>query len=209
MYLIWIAGTAIYHQKGKKDFFWLYFGSGALSGIIGALILLLSGSPHALAGSLIPIYALLTVWMMLEPELEFFLFFTIPLKSKWLVTGILGIGLFLDLSHSDFLSFFTGLTAILTGYMAALLAYEQHSPFKNIHTFENRILDIKAKVLNRIHGHAPKGKIHPFPSGIHQKQEAFIDQCLEKISKYGKNSLSFWEKIKLWWISKKRKNGRF
>ncbi len=203
MYLLWIAGSVIYKRKGRFDFFAIYFGSGMIAGFVAALCIFLGFSGNILSGSFTAVYALLTIWMMFEPNLEFQLFFTVPIKSKWLILGILGINFFLDFSQGDFLSLFADLAAIIAGYLIALLAYETHSPFTPLKKFEFFVMQTKASILNRFHGHHPQsGKIHHFPLSKKQKRDKFIDDCLEKISRRGKSSLSIWEQLKLWWFSR-------
>jgi membrane associated rhomboid family serine protease len=206
LYLLWIAGQVVIQRKGTKDFLKIFFGSALTTSLIASIFLFFSGATQTLAGPLPVVYALLTIWIMFEPELRLFLFLAIPVKAKWLVVGILVINFFLDFSQQSYLSICADAAAILTGYFIGLLAYELHSPFQALQNLENKIFQVRASFINRLHGHSPQKKIYTLKSSAKwRREEEFIDRCLEKISQSGKSSLTLFERLKLWWITKKRK----
>ncbi|NDD59394.1 MAG: rhomboid family intramembrane serine protease, partial [Chlamydiae bacterium] len=139
MYFLWMVGSSVIAQKGVKHFLTLYLGGGVLGGVVAASILVSTGSPMLIAGLNPAFYALLTAWMMLFPEMQVLLFFTIPVKIKWLILGILGVNLFMDLSNGDLLHFLPYLASVVFGYLYALLIWRTHGPFPKLHTFEKSL----------------------------------------------------------------------
>ena len=106
MVLLWFVGSRLLKQFGTKPFLRLYFVSGILTGIIAYTIIAITGDGAIIAGCSPSVYAMLVVWSMVFPELEILLFMTFPVKSKWLVTGLLGINILIDLSQLNVLGAF-------------------------------------------------------------------------------------------------------
>ena len=71
---------------------------------------------------------------------------------KWVILGAAAVTLYLDVAGGLYLQFIASLTAILFGYLYAIIAWEAHSPFKQLHSLE--------RFLHRLRG--KKAKIHDF-----------------------------------------------
>lgn len=210
MYFLWMVGSSVIAQRGPKHFLSLYLGGGILGGLVSALVLLSTYAMTPIAGINPALYALLTAWMMLFPEMQILLFFTIPVKIKWLILGILGVNLAMDLSHGDLLHFLPYLSSVLFGYFYAVLGWRLRSPFSQLHPFENQLIRLRDKTTSSLSysNYEPqsRGKIYDFKTGnVILTEEEFVDACLSKIAKYGKNSLSFVERWKMRKISKRKK----
>lgn len=210
MYFLWMVGSSVIERQGLKHFLCLYLGGGIFGGIITAIVLVNTHSFAPIAGINPALYALLTAWMMLLPEVQILLFFTIPVKIKWLIVGILGINLFMDISQGNLIHFTLYFSSIAFAYLYALLIWQIHSPFKLLHPFEKILINLSDKIKRKhfapsIHSFS-KGKIYDFKTGkVVLREEEFLDSCLSKIATQGKDSLTFFEKWKMRKISKRKK----
>lgn len=210
MYFLWMVGSSVIDRRGVKHFLYLYLGGGLAGGIIASIMLLNTHSFTLIAGVNPALYALLTAWMILLPEVQILLFFAIPVKVKWLIVGILGINLFMDVSQGNFINFALYSSSIAFAYLYALLVWQIHGPFKPLHSFEKVFIDfsdkIKRKYSPSINSSFSKGKIYDFKTGkVVLRDEEFMDCCLSKIATQGKDSLTFFEKWRMKRISKKSK----
>ena len=144
---------------------------------------------------------------MLFPEVQVLLFFTIPVKIKWLILGILGVNVFIDLSHGNFLHCAPYISSALLGYFYALLVWHQQSPFTKLHALEKKILYFMKKLQrNSPSYYSGPSKIYDFKTGNPiLSDEEFFEVCLAKIASQGKNSLSLTERWKMRRISKKKR----
>lgn len=210
MYFLWMVGSSVIEKRSVKHFLCLYFGGGLFSSFIAACILFHTNAVIPVSGINPPLYALLTASMMLLPEVQILLFFTIPIKIKWLIVGILSINLFIDLSHGHFLHFFLYLSSIGFGYFYALLVWKIYSPFKGLFFFEKFLITscqkLRKKNTSSTRSFHTTGKIYDFRTGkLLLSEEEFLDSCLSKIAIQGKNSLTLLERWKMRKISKKKK----
>lgn len=209
LYFTWSIGSSLIQMKGSKDFVKLYYGGGILAGIVGAFLLYYTQSMAPIAGSNPALYAVLTAWMMLVPEVQVFVFFAIPIRIKWLILGVLGIHLLTDISHGSYLSFAMYLTSTAFGYFYALLYWETHGPFPILHRFEKSCLSLvkrwKSSSSSSYEDFTSSGKIYDFRTGkIILNDDEFLEACLSKISLKGKNSLTLLERLRLRKISKSK-----
>ena len=137
MYFLWSIGQALIQIKGVKDFLILYFGGALASGLCVTYYLLSTHSPMIAAGITPAMYALLTAWMLLAPQMQILLFFTIPVRVKWLILGIIGAHLFIDLSNGQFANFIYYFSSIFFAYIYCILCWNINSPFPLLHPLEN------------------------------------------------------------------------
>ncbi|MCH9609085.1 MAG: hypothetical protein S4CHLAM45_08480 [Chlamydiales bacterium] len=131
MFILWFAGSEIAHRYGSKAFVFFYLSAGLIPGLIGAAAQFLLGSNAILVGSSPPIFALLTVWGMLYPNMELFFLFVIRMKAKWLVLAILGFSLFMNLSYGEWIPLIADISGILWGFVIARFTWKLNLPFKN------------------------------------------------------------------------------
>lgn len=209
LYLLWSIGSSIVQLKGKNHFMTLYFGGGIFVGLISYLCQSIFGISIFFAGATAAIHILLISWSFLFPTASLMLFMMIPMQAKWLVFGLIGLNLLIDFSNGNFFGFIITGSSLVFGYLYAVLVWEMLSPFKRLHPFDKKLINIKIKFLNFFRGtiehEMEEGKIYDFKTGrIIMQDDEFMDFCLEKISRYGKNSLKWRERLRLWRISKRK-----
>lgn len=197
LYILWLMGTTVIQRIGTEKFLWLFLGSGAATGTAVAFTLALIPSGFTLAGSTPALLSLFVFWVMLHPDAVLYLFFVFPVKARWLLAGIIGTLLLINLSQGDFIDLGAYMCSLFFGYLFAIIVADLNSPFEWLEKLESnvrrwrrpvtrsKIVDISGKPLER-------------------SDDRFMDQMLEKISKNGVKSLTLWEKLRMWWISRRR-----
>lgn len=206
-YMLLFIGKMIIEMRGLKHFYNLFFGSALISGITAMTILYFYPTMTLVAGASSVISALLVTWLFLFPDAQVLLFLMIPAKTKWLIPGFLAFQALQDFSEGNFLIFTTSASALFFAYVYNVVVFRVHSPYLSLHGFERFLLRIKKpqKNLPTAEVFAEKSKIYDFKTGkAVVEDEAFMDACLEKISRHGKKSLTFWERIRLRKISRKK-----
>lgn len=184
--LLWFAGSEVALRLGEKTFLLFYLGAGLFAGLLTALVLYFSNSSGVVVGNGPPLYALLILWAMLSPRLEFFLLFFIRFQAKWLVIGLLGFVILSHISRADWMMLTADLSGIGWGLAVGKWVFKSPIPFlkKKPKDRAEKIVDITL---------------------IHEEDEAFVDRMLEKISREGKESLTKGEEARLKKISERKK----
>ena len=212
LYLLYSVGLSISHMRGPQTITHLFLGGTLAASLAASLVFqIMPPSPIPYFGPQAAIYATLIAWIFLYPEAELYLFMTFPMKARNLLLIIISITLFSDLAGKRFVEFWAYLTGALFGYFYALLVFEVHSPFQFLYSFERSILGMK-RVFSRqtvsANAFSKNAKIYDFKTGnAVLNDDEFVDACLEKISRLGKDSLTFYERIRFWRASRKRKRG--
>ncbi len=202
-YLLWKMGTIIVQQKGVKHFFTLFFMNTLISSLIAIAVFYTSSTPSLLAGGTPILYALLLSMIFLLPDIDILLFLAIPIKAKWFILGSMGAFLLIDLSHGNFVHFFTILGTLFFTYLYCLFFWKLLSPFKMMHPLEKRLT--KKVLSDSLKDYVQNAKIYDIKTGkVLLSDNAFIDACLAKIAAKGKDSLSWRERFRLRRITKKR-----
>lgn len=210
-YFLWSVGSTLIQTKGLKDFLWIYLGGGFFGGCVASLFLHFYPTSGLIASQTPALYSLLAAWMILVPDMQILLFFTIPIRIKWLVTGVLASSLLIDFSNGNHINFVLYLACVLFGYLYALLIWQRHSPFQFLHPLEKPFIacgSFFSRLSNKKHYYNPSvyksQKIYDFhTSKSIMEDERFVNDCLAKINLHGERSLSFFEKWKLKKISKR------
>jgi len=201
-YLLWVFGSSLIHSKGIKQFLILFFSGGIVTGIFVSIPLLIFNIPYPFVGSHVCVFSLLMAWMILNPNARIFLFFTLPVNVVWLILGLWGINLLVDLAQGDLIHFTAYLISGLYGYLYALFFWRHHSPLKFMRGFEDFIIRLRTPRKKR----DGKSKVYDFKTGKPvSEDDAFMDEMLTKISLKGKESLSKKEKARMEKISKKKR----
>jgi membrane associated rhomboid family serine protease len=211
MLLIWLFGSILLERIGAKRFLFVYLASGVLSGIAG-LYIMHEIQAFGLVSELLPIVlAITTLWTMADPYQEILLFFILPMKARWvLVFALLGT-IFSSFMQHDLAATAAYLTAFIFSYFYGLMILRFRSPFDwmlGIDRFFQKI----ANGLERFFQWYVMGSVRKaldYPRRFKQKQkrqeDAFVDTTLDKISKNGTSSLNLYERLRLKWISLKRR----
>lgn len=206
-YLLWVIGSSLIEKRGLAHFFILYFLSGIISGFAIFGIQNAMHSEISYAGNTTALYASLFAWLMLHPQAQLMLFLTIPIKAKWLILIIIGANFLIDISIGDWLSIVAYTSAILFSYLYCLLVWNIPSPFSRLNKMEHSILSLfyNKKSKRPIPSHLHRTKIYDFKTGeAILRDDEFMDAMLSKISQYGKESLTWKEKLRLKRISKRK-----
>lgn len=164
LFLLWQFGFSILTTVGRKAFFKLFLIAGVAAGFgsLAATYFMIGGSSIGIAGTLPVIYALMVCWAMLFPDFKLLLFFTLPLKGKWLALIFIGYNLLSDLSSGSFIQFTGCLTGVVVGYLYAVIAWQCKSPFEatwkmdrtlmrwviNLRRFKKPIIKKSSKVVD-------------------------------------------------------------
>ncbi len=117
MFALWMFGTDLERQWGTRFFLKFYFICGIGAGIITFFLQIYSSVPTIGASG--AIFGVLVAFAMTYPNREIMMFpFFIPIKAKWLVTIMIGIGIFAAWSNKgDGIAHFTHLGGALIGYV--------------------------------------------------------------------------------------------
>lgn len=205
MYILWVMGSNIVERVGKKPFLRFYLTSGILAGLGAVLFVPLLKQGMVFAGPAPAILAVLVAWTMLNPSSTLLLFFVLPIQAKWLTVIVLGAIVLINLSALAIVPLIFYLLGPLVGYVYFVTAWNLVSPFPQTHSFDRKLMGLGNRVKSAI-PRSSKGKIFDINTGkAVDKDERFMDEMLDKISKHGKDSLSWWERQKMEKISKKRK----
>lgn len=212
MYVLWAIGSIVYEHLTQKTFLAFYFITGVLAGLMALLIAQAEGTAVFLAGPIAPLMGLLTLWTMLHPEGEIYLFFLIPIRAKWLLVGILGTFVLIAFSQVNFVYVTLYIVGALSGYLYGVLGRDLRGPFASWYGFEDHLIDYFTRFQNlvfRTKKVPPKSKIYDFETGnpVNDDDDKFVDAMLDKISKHGEKSLSWNERRRMQKISEKKKKG--
>ncbi len=213
MYLLWAFGSSLMQRSRPALFYALYFGSALFAGLLAFLPMALGLQHGYLAGGAAPLYAVLLAWVMLNPESELLLFFSLPFKARWLIAGLLAVNLILDATSGDWIGFLSNFGSAVFGYFFTLIAWREPSPFPFLRSFERilfRSLDRTRDRLSKIGKKRPQtpykhSKIYDIHSGEPLLgDEQFMDAMLARISLYGEDTLTPEEKKRMQAISAKK-----
>jgi hypothetical protein len=200
LYLLWVLG-AMLMERSKPLFFALYFGAAVVAGLFAIGIMYLTHSHQLISGAIIPLYGVMVAWTMVYPETTLLLFLTMPVRATWLILGIIGINLFIDLANTNWVGFVTTASSSLFGYLFSLIAWKRRSVFSFLHPFENWLLRLTDTTPVR----SKEPKIYDIQSGKPRlNDDQFMDAMLEKISRLGQESLTPQEKERMQQISKRK-----
>lgn len=204
MYILWILGSTLQEDIGTKNFLWLYFGAGITSGVIAAFAMPLFGQYSVLAGPSAALLGLFVVWTMFYAESILTLFFLIPVRTKWLLAGILGAIALIAISQVDLVSLTFYFTASLYCYLYGVLVLRLRSPYAFIRPLDQVLENLASHLRPSEPKTAGESKIVDLKGKPVLDDEAFIDAMLTKISKYGEKSLTTHERLRMQQISEKR-----
>lgn len=209
MYILWSMGSHLVERRGEREFIALYLLSGAFAAVAALLFVPLIGQGMVLSGPTSSILAVMVAWCMTNPRSKLLLFFIIPIESRWLIAAILGAIVLINLSNFAIVPLLFYLAGALFSYFFCVARWKLTSPFQETHHFDRRVMqffdDFSLPWQWRGRG-GGSGKIYDINTGRSIDGDArFMDEMLDKISREGKDSLTWWERYKMSRISKRRK----
>ncbi|MFN0064762.1 MAG: rhomboid family intramembrane serine protease [Chlamydiales bacterium] len=189
MFLLWFSGRELCSRFGSLSFLLFYFGAGILAGLAALLYFFFFAPNSVLIGAGPPIYACLMAWAMICPDLDLYLFLVWRIRAKWLVVILLAIGLLFNFLGLNFATFFANLIAIGWGFLFGKWIWKLPNPYK-----KEKHYDSDEKIID----------ITRFAKRKEESDTAFINRMLDKISRFGEDSLSEREKRRMEKIGKRR-----
>ena len=124
MFNLWMFGAAMENFWGTKRFLFYYLACGIGAGL---LYMLLPGL-HITVGASAAVYGLLLAFGMTFPNEYIYLYFLMPIKTKWFVTGMIVIELLQGIFYSyDGVAHFAHLGGMLIGFL--LIMWWRKHPF--------------------------------------------------------------------------------
>ncbi len=178
MLMLWFFGPAIESAWGRKQFLFYYFFTGIGAGLCSFLTAFRSLIP--VIGASGAIFGILVAYALMFPETVILLFFIFPVKIKHAVLVLAGINLLGALSspHAG-IAYFAHLGGGLFGYL-----------YLKSEWLHRQILYWRPNSLKPWGSKSKAGK-----SEITQEQlDRQVDLILDKVSKYGIDSLTRKEK---------------
>lgn len=204
MLVFWLFGSIVLERIGKTKFLFVYFASGILSGLAALSVMQKFQLFYNISECMPMILALTTLWAMIDPKQEILLFFVLPLKAKWvLVVGLFGT-IFVSFVQQDIVTFTAYFTAFIFSYFWGLIALGLRSPFDWM-TGLDRLLHKIGFGITRFWQWNIMGPIRKTQEAMRSNEDAFVDVTLEKISKEGSSSLNIYSRLRLKWVSLKKR----
>ena len=206
MYILWTMGTNLCEHFGAKSFLKMYLLTGVLAGLLAVIFTPLLNSLLVLTGQTAIILAIITSWAMLNPDSYVFLFFVFPIKTRWLLATILGVLFLNNLSNFNLPILIYYFSGVAIGYLYSAIVWNLRSPYAFTHKFDDWLNNLGYSNFFSFFRRKSSTKVFDIRTGEHiEKEEQFMNRMLDKISKNGKDSLTWFEKFKMNRISKKRK----
>lgn len=198
MYVLWMFGSNLLERSHTRHFLFLYLGSALVAGLSALAF------PHAvLAGSTNAVYAILVAWMILNPESQLLLFFALPFKAQWLILGLIGFSLLVNLTAANWVDATSLVVSVIYAYLFTIVVWRQLSPFPVLNPFERKILRLFEKKKSEPYH---RTKIYDIKSGSPVlDDDQFMDAMLDRISRHGAESLTPAEKKRMKQISERKK----
>lgn len=204
MLLLWMLGGQVLDFLGKKRFLFLYFGSALISALSALFVIHLTHDGKLVSCLPSTLLALATIWTMYGPTKNMLIFLFIPIPARWfLAIALFGTVVSTGMQR-DYVHCAAYTSAFVFSYFLGIMKWHLHGPFEFLSRFE--------ALLKRV-SHAItifwQWKVMSFfrtRRTVNREQEdLFIDSTLEKISEQGRVSLTWWENLRLRWISFKKR----
>lgn len=127
MFTLWMFGATLENFWGTRRFLFYYLVCGIGAGLLNLLV----PGLHVSVGASGAIYALLLAFGMMFPNEYIYLYFLVPIKTKWFIIGMIAIELFEGVFRSyDGVAHFAHLGGMLIGFL--LILYWRKHPFSRI-----------------------------------------------------------------------------
>lgn len=246
MFMLWMFGSVIEHVWGPRKFLFYYIICGIGGGLLQELAwycmpfvmdtitvtrngvsidipsVIYIQQTMAIGASGAVVGLLLAFGMLFPNERMFIIPIPVPIKAKWLVTGMIAIEIFSSFSPGSDIAHVVHVGGALTGFL--LIMYWKRHPYSGYgnmgmhkgHQFFDRMKDSWEKHTGKVgtggsnsswgdssqHNSTTQNSDWDYNAQKNREQEE-IDRILDKIRKSGYDSLSKAEKQKLFDSSKK------
>ena len=127
MFNLWMFGAAMENFWGTKRFLVYYLACGIGAGILYSFI----PGLHITVGASAAVYGLLLAFGMTFPNEYIYLYFLMPIKTKWFIAGMIAIEILQGVFYSyDGVAHFAHLGGMLIGFL--LILWWRKHPFTRI-----------------------------------------------------------------------------
>lgn len=207
LYFLWVVGGDLIERVGAKQFLLFYLGSGVFAGVAVCTASYIFGLSGTIAGPGASILAILVLWCMFNTESKLFVFYVFSIKVKWLVAITIGLFLLTTLNAYDILYFISYVSGVLFAWGYGLFVWQLKSPFKIFNPLEKALVKVFGRITSFFK--RKESKIIDIRTGEEiNDDDRFMDEMLEKITKKGKASLTFFERLRMQRISKKKNRSK-
>lgn len=194
MFMVWMLGRQFEEQLGTKRFLQLYFICGIGTGLIEPLFL------NKVIGASAAVYGLMVAFAYFWPNAVIYVFFILPMRVKTAVIIFLGIELLLSIGASSQIAHSAHLLGALISFIFLQINYNRYDLFQGrFHSIKQK-LDDWADSFQKSKG--PKATVIEKDKWTEDK----VDELLEKVSRYGIDSLTTKEREFLDRIGSQKKN---
>lgn len=192
MFSLWMFGSALENYWGSKRFLFYYLVCGIGAGLLNMLV----PGAHVSVGASGAVYALLLAFGMMWPNNYIYLYFLVPIRTKWFIIGMIVIELFEGIFRStDGIAHFAHLGGMLIGFLI-ILYWKRHGGMTGDFSIKNWFNSLKNRKkytrYEEVYDKVPRSD----EEYNYQKaqKERDIDTILDKVAKSGYESLSKEEK---------------
>ena len=124
MFSLWMFGYVLENYWGTRRFIFYYLACGIGAGLLHMLL----PGVHLTVGASAAVYGILLAFGMMFPNERIYLYFLVPIKTKWFIIGMIVIELFEGVFRSyDGIAHFAHLGGMLIGFL--LILYWRKHPF--------------------------------------------------------------------------------
>ena len=124
MFSLWMFGAVLERSWGTRRFVFYYLVCGIGAGLLNLLV----PGVHLSVGASGAVYALLLAFGMMFPNEYIYLYFLVPIKTKWFIIGMVALEILLGVFRSyDGVAHFAHLGGMLIGFL--LILYWRKHPF--------------------------------------------------------------------------------
>ena len=192
MFSLWMFGSALENYWGSKRFLFYYLVCGIGAGLLNMLV----PGAHVSVGASGAVYALLLAFGMMWPNNYIYLYFLVPIRTKWFIIGMIVIELFEGIFRStDGIAHFAHLGGMLIGFLI-ILYWKRHGGMTGDFSIKNWFNSLKNRKKYTRYEEVYDKVPHSDEEYNYQKaqKERDIDAILDKVAKSGYESLSKEEK---------------
>ena len=194
MLMLWMFGTEIENLWGTKRFLTYYFTCGVGAAIAHLLVSPILGQFGPVIGASGAIYGVMVAFGVMFPDRLIFLYFLIPIPARIFVAILVLFDLLMGVVGGDGIAHFAHLGGAVVGYVYLKMMNRGFDLSYYISKIKFKLPSFKKKKVK------VEEYFHLDEEEITQEQ---IDEILDKISKYGYDSLTEREKRILYEASKK------
>ena len=124
MFSLWMFGYVLENVWGTRRFLFYYLVCGLGAGLLHLLV----PGVHLTVGASAAVYAILLAFGMMFPNERIYLYFLVPIKTKWFIIGMIVLELFEGVFRSyDGIAHFAHLGGMLIGFL--IILYWKKHPF--------------------------------------------------------------------------------